>query len=300
MACAANVSEGRDTAVLARLARSCGPTLLDVHRDGLHHRAVLTMAGEDRDVQEAARALATEAVGSLDLRGHRGVHPRFGVLDVVPFTPLGWDGRHLTDAWHEVAQLERSGPSPADLAVEARDHFARWVADDLGVPSFVYGPLAGGTRSLPEIRRHAWESLVPDYGPPRPHPSAGSVAVGARPLMIAYNLWLEGVSLEVARAAATSLRAPGILALAFDLAGSVQLSFNLTDPLRVGPDAVYDAARALLATTAVDARIARAEVVGLVPAAVLEAVVPERRALLGLDPDTTIEARMGPGRLRTR
>ena len=151
--CVVNVSEGRDDRVLAELAASAAPALLDLHRDPDHNRAVLTMAGPAGAVVPAARALATTAVARLDLRAHEGAHPRLGVLDVVPFVPY-----------------EPGRPAPDDLAesVVLRDDFARWLGAELGVPSFLYGPLPGGrARTLPDIR-HAARSAAwpPTSGPP--------------------------------------------------------------------------------------------------------------------------------------
>jgi len=166
--CVVNVSEGRDPAVVGAIAAAGAEFLLDVHRDPDHNRAVLTMAGPADTVVPAARALAATAVARLDLRSHEGAHPRLGVLDVVPFVPY-----------------EPGGPCPEDLsgAVVLRDDFARWLGAELGVPSFLYGPLPGGrTRTLPDIRRHAFGTdgapdgggLTPDYGPARAEGSARS------------------------------------------------------------------------------------------------------------------------------
>lgn len=259
-----NISEGRDAALLEGLAAAAGPLVLDVHRDAGHNRSVFTLAGPDRaQVQEGVRRLAAAAVGALDLRGHEGAHPRFGVLDVVPFVPLSGSGM--------------------EEAVAERDGFARWAGEELGLPCFLYGP----ERSLPDVRKRAFSGLAPDTGPPAPHPTAGACAVGARPVMLAWNLWLAGQDRGEAARLAAALRGPGVRALAFSLPGGVQLSFNLVDPLRVGPAAVYDAA------VAAGARVARAELVGLTPREVLERTERSRWEQLGLGPERTIEARLG-------
>jgi len=225
-----------------------------------------------------------------------GAHPRFGVVDVVPFVPLDTDaGDHDRPA----------GSPPAaptgdrlDAAIAARDAFAVWASETLGLPCFLYGPLAGGTgRSLPDVRRRAFRSLPPDFGPPAPHPTAGAAAVGARRPLVAYNLWLDGADAAVARTVASGLRSPQVRALGFDLAAGVQVSCNLLDPTSVGPAEVYDAVEALLRTAGPGGRhggvIGRAELVGLVPAPVLERVPARRWAQLDLGPDRTIEARLG-------
>lgn len=268
--CVPNLSEGRDLALLGRLADTVRPALLDVHSDPDHHRSVFTMAGPADELQAAVRRLATAAVELLDLRSHTGAHPRLGVVDVVPFVDLGPAGRAMG--------ADPEFPEPTLAAAS----FARWAGGELGVPCFLYGP----QRSLPEVRREAFSSLGPDYGPERPHPRAGAMAVGVRGVMVAWNLWLEGQDVAEARRLAGLLRGGPVRALGFDLSGRAQLSFNLLDPLRVGPADVYDRAEAL------GARIARAETVGLVPAALVESVPAARRAQLDLRPEATIEAKL--------
>lgn len=279
--CVINVSEGRDPARIAALAARGGTQVLDVHSDPDHHRSVITLAGEPGAVREAARSVARAAVSLIDLRTHSGAHPRLGALDVVPFVSLrGWP---LGDG--DIAQ-----------AVAARDEFARWAGSELALPCFVYGPVRRGQvvgssaepgpeRTLPEVRREAWLNLEPDFGPPAPHPTAGAAAVGARPVLVAYNLWLEDPDLEAARRAATALRGPRLRTLGLRVGTEVQVSCNLIDPWRVGPGAVFDA-------VANRASVARAEVVGLVPQAVLDAEPSSRWKELGLGPSTTIEARL--------
>ena len=277
--CVVNVSEGRDEATLADLGAAAGPALLDLHRDPDHHRAVLTLAGRPDDVAGAARALAAAAVARLDLRTHTGAHPRLGVIDVVPFVPY-----------------RPGGPPPDDLtpAVARRDDFARWLAADLGVPSFLYGPLpGGGTRSLPDVRRHAFGDiaaggLAPDVGPARPHPTAGATAVGARPVLVAYNVWVS--SPEVARRVAPAVRSPQVRALGLAVGARAQVSCNLLDPFQFGPQRLYDAVAALV--TGAGGAVEGAELVGLLPAAVLAGVPRARWAELGLSDAATVESRL--------
>jgi glutamate formiminotransferase len=275
--CVVNVSEGRDEAVLATLSASAGAALLDLHRDPHHHRAVLTLGGRPDDVAVAARSLATTTVRLLDLRTHEGVHPRLGVLDVVPFVPY-----------------EPGHTAPRDLtaAVAYRDAFARWLGDELGVPSFLYGPLpGGGDRTLPDVRRHAFApaaGLTPDFGPARPDPRTGATAVGARRVLVAYNVWVS--SLEVARLIAPRVRGPVVRALALAVGERAQVSCNLLDPDAFGPAPLYDAVSALAAEAG--GAVEGAELVGLVPEAVLAAVPPARRPELGLSAEATVEARL--------
>ena len=258
--CVINVSEGRDLDRVARIAHSAGPSLLDVHSDPHHNRSVLTVLGE-----EAARAVATAGIVGLDLRDHHGVHPRLGVVDVVPFVAL--DGSTDHDA------------------LAARDRFARWLSDVHGVPCFLYGP----ERSLPDVRREAFRSLSPDLGPSAPHPRAGATAVGQRGVLIAFNLWLRDGDLTTAREIATAVRGPGIRALGLLVGERLQVSMNLTDPERVGPADAADRVAVLAATRGT--RVAGAELVGLLPQAVLDAIPPDRWPELDLHASRTIEAR---------
>jgi glutamate formiminotransferase / 5-formyltetrahydrofolate cyclo-ligase len=254
--CVVNTSEGRDGAVLDALAGAAGADLLDLHSDPHHHRSVLTLAGV-----EAPRRVARVAVDRIDLHRHEGVHPRIGAVDVVPFVPL--DGSSLADA------------------VRARDAFGAWAAAELGVPCFHYGP----ERSLPEVRRRAFVDLRPDAGPDEPHPTAGACAVGARTVLVAYNLWLEAPDLDLARRVAAAVRGPSVRALGLAAGDAVQVSLNLVAPEVTGPGAAWDLVAAL-------APVARAELVGLVPRAVLDREPAARWGQLDLDPARTIEARL--------
>lgn len=267
--CVVNVSEGLDPGRIAALAAAGGADLLDVHRDADHHRSVFTLIGAD-----APRRLARTAVELLDITAHEGVHPRLGVVDVVPFVDL-------------------SHPREVTIrAVSARDAFASWIADELGVPAFLYGPLPDGSeRTLPEVRRRAFVDLPPDHGPMTPHRSAGAVCVGARPVLVAYNVWLpRSVDAPTVRSIAADVRRPGLRSLGLMVGGRPQVSMNLVEPWTVTPADAYDAV--------VEASRRRhvapdgAELVGLVPEEVLEAVAKARWQELDLSPDRTIEARL--------
>ncbi len=253
-----NVSEGRDAALVRTIGEAAGTTLLDVHSDEHHHRSVFTLAGGAQLVERAALELARRAVELLDISEHAGVHPRLGVADVVPF--VAWDEEF-------------------EVAVAARDRFAEAFGRD-GVPCFLYGP----ERPPPEIRRDAFIVLPPDTGPPEPHPTAGATCVGARPVLVAYNLVVQ-VPLEEARKIAATLRGPQVRSLAFPLGSETQISFNLIDPLNIGPAEIYDLVARL-------ARIDRAELVGLIPERVLADIPRQRLAELGLSPEVTVEARL--------
>ena len=277
--CVVNVSEGRDAALLDDLSARCGAPLLDRHADERHNRAVFTLGGPGDAVEHAVRALAEAVVLRLDLSQHAGVHPRFGALDVVPFVDLG------------------QPTSAGAAAMRARDHFAAWAGEALSLPCFLYGPMPDGTIvSLPDVRRTAFTGRSPDTGPMLPHPTAGATAVGARGVMLAYNVWVSGLDLAGGRRIAASLRRREVRALAFDLGTSIQISCNLIEPLRVGPAALYDEVAASLEGSG--ARVTEAEVVGLAPHAVVGAVPKNRWAQLGLSAEATIEARLESGSLR--
>ena len=254
--CVVNVSEGKDADVLNALRRAVQDHLLDIHRDADHNRSVFTLVGED-----APRLLAGAAVGLIDISVHRGVHPRLGAVDVVPFVPL--EGSAMSDA------------------MAARDRFARWAADELGVPCFLYGP----ERTLPEVRRGAWSSLSPDTGPQVPHPTAGAMCVGAREPLVAYNLWLRGVSLADTREIARLVRTGNMRTLGLQVGDATQVSMNLVAPHIANPMHAFDAVSAHV-------QIDRAELVGLVPAGVLSSVPRGRWEELDLSEDRTIEWRL--------
>ena len=198
-------------------------------------------------------------------------------MDVVPFVPLP------PASWTDTVGQ--------GVAVAARDRYAAWVGAELSVPVFLYGPMPGGAvRTLPQVRQGAFGRFAPDAGPPAPHPTAGATAAGARGVLVAYNMWVSGGDPALARSVAAAVRAPAVRALAFDLPSGLQVSCNLVEPDQVGPAQVHDEVARLLAARG--ASVDRCELVGLVPAAVLEAVPRHRWRELGLAEETTIEARL--------
>ena len=266
--CVVNIAEGRGLARLDDLAHVAGPALRDRHHDPDHHRSVFTLIDEPAALLESAIALATRAYRLIDLRHHAGVHPRNGVVDVVPFVALD--------------------PARAHEACALRDTLGRWLADAWLVPVYFYGPLPDGTtRTLPEVRRGLREALAPDRGPARASASRGSSAVGCRPILVAWNLWLADTPIETARAIARTLRRPGLRTLGFAIGRDAQVSCNVVDVGAVRLSEVYDQVDHL-APRGVD----HAELVGLAPRAVLDREDPARWAQLALSEDATIEARL--------
>lgn len=254
--CVINISEGRNTEVLDALGASVHGALLDVHTDPDHNRSVFTLVGED-----APRALTRTALQLLSLDDHDGVHPRLGVVDVVPFVPLD--------------------NSTMDDALRARNEFAAWAAHELTMPIFLYGP----ERSLPDIRRHAWKTLQPDMGPHAVNAQRGAICVGVRQPLVAWNMWLRDVNLQRTREIAGLVRSENLRTLGLQVGAFTQVSCNLIEPMLCGPDVAYDSVRTY---TAID----RCELVGLVPRTVLENISSDRWEELDLDETKTIEWRL--------
>ncbi|MDQ3572765.1 MAG: glutamate formiminotransferase [Actinomycetota bacterium] len=276
-----NVSEGRDGAVIDRLAAafSAHAHLLDTHSDEVHNRTVFTLAPSG----EAARVLidgAAAALDAIEMATHEGEHPCIGALDVAPAV------------WLDPADRERAR-AEALAAAEG--------IGELGIPVFLYGELASADErreralfrrgGLAELRRRmASGDLAPDLGPATPHPSAGATLVTARPPLAAFNLELDGASLAEAQAIAAALRESGgglpsvrAIGLAFD--ERTQVSTNVHDPIAVPLAQVVARVSELVA--AVDARVVSAEIVGLVPRAALEGF-PADVPLPGFDPATGV------------
>jgi glutamate formiminotransferase len=267
--CVINISEGRNLELLDALSVSAGASLRDRHADSFHNRSVFTLINDPDPLTSDVHALLTASFRSLDLRAHEGVHPRFGVVDVVPFVALA--------------------PENTARALELRDETARWTSDTFNVATFLYGPVADGLRTLPEVRRHAFESLAPDFGPATASDRLGAVAVGQRGVLLAWNLWLSGVSRDETRVIAKAIRRPEVRALALRAGEHMQVSCNLVEPMLVGPGAVYDDVAGMLPARG---EIDHCELVGLVPRAVLDAEERRRWDQLGLREDQTIESRL--------
>lgn len=283
-----NVSEGSDAARIAglRSAFTTGVTLLDQHSDADHNRTVFTLAAGSSPLRDALLRGAEQAVETVDMTAYEGVHPAVGALDVCP---LVW----LDSAAREAARAE---------AVEVAQQIG-----GLGVPVFLYGELAsrpehverayfrnGGLAEL-WLRMEGGE-LHPDFGPERPHRTAGVTLVTARAPLAAFNLELDSGDLELARAVAAELRESGgglagVRAIGLLLAsGRTQVSTNVHDPLAVPLAEVVERVRALAAP--LGARPLEAELVGLIPEGAL-AGYPDDVPIRGFDPTKqTIERRL--------
>ena len=287
-----NVSEGRDperVAALAAVVEAEGAEVLDWSSDPDHNRSVLTYVGEPAVVERASVALARRVVETVDLRSHRGVHPRVGALDVLPFVPL-------------------SGLTLEDAATSAR-RVGHTLAEELGLPVYFYGAASHPPgRRLADIRRGGFEALregfpegrAPDLAPPgaaAPHPSAGAACVGARRLLLAWNLYVDGVEHAALAGIAARLREagggfPGVRALALSLEtqGRLQLSMNVEDLERSPPFAVFQAAEE--AVTAMGGRLTGTEIIGMVPDALVLPAAADRLRLLDVHPSRLLSARL--------
>ena len=279
--CVPNVSEGRRRDAVDRLAASCGHPLLDVHTDADHNRSVFTLAADPpEEVERAAVQLAEAVAREVDASSWRdGVHPRLGALDVVPFVALS------------------GTPEARASAVRTAHYFAGWLADAMDVPTFLYDEADPAERTLPRLRRDAFVRRAPDYGPAEPHPRLGAAAVGARPVLVAVNCELDRDDVDLARRIAHDVRERGgglrgVRALGFELASRrrAQVSLNLTDLETTGlKDACAEVA---VLARAEGADLARIELVGLIPRAVLADCGPAFRRRAGLGDEHTIEGRL--------
>jgi glutamate formiminotransferase / 5-formyltetrahydrofolate cyclo-ligase len=286
-----NVSEGRDAALIGALVAafgSSGARVLDVHSDADHHRSVVTLVGRDEELVASLFAGVAEASARIDLRRHAGAHPRIGAADVVPVVPV------------VPADMPRAEAAALDLGGR--------LADELGLPVFLYGRSGGGRRPAffrrggpDELQRRLDEGeLAPDFGPRRLDPAAGAVLVGARAPLIAFNLDLATGDLEVARAVAAAVREssggmPGVqaLGLALPRSGRVQVSINVVD---VDAAPLHEVvARVRGEASARGVQVAGGELVGLLPASAVAAAAADALALARLSADRVLELRLLEG-----
>lgn len=297
--CIPNFSEGRNVRVVDELERAIAsvPASLVLHRtsDEDHNRSVITFAGRAEAVLESALGAAAKALELINLNHHRGVHPRLGALDVLPFAPLG-----ETSIDECIALAHRAG---------------RRIWEELRIPVYFYE--AAATRrdrvKLESVRRGQFEGLRelvwsdeskrPDIGGPGLHPTAGAVIVGARKVLIAFNINLRTTDLEVAKQVAKRVRAsggglPGVKALGLPLLSRnlVQVSMNITDFNKAPLHVVYAEVARLAASCGVE--VEESELIGLTPREAIESAAAGFLKLSTFDSQRVIENRIE--RLETR
>jgi glutamate formiminotransferase / 5-formyltetrahydrofolate cyclo-ligase len=290
--CIPNVSEGRRQDVIAALAEAIRriPTvrLLDFSSDPSHNRSVFTFVGDAAGVEQAVLALFERAVADIDLRAHKGEHPRLGAVDVVPFVPI-------------------EGVTMAGCVALAKK-VAAAVADRFGVPVFLYEEASTNParKNLEDIRRGEFEGLAakmaatewkPDFGPSAPHPSAGASVIGARMPLIAYNINLATDRLDVAKKIAAAIRQSSggfrfVKAAGFKLEnrGIVQVSMNLTNFEKTPIFRVFETVKREAARYGVS--ILESEIVGLVPSAALAAAAEFYLQIEGFKSEQILENKL--------
>ncbi len=257
--CVPNFSEGRDPTTIAALRSGitgvAGVHLLDVQSDTAHHRSVFTFVAPPAAAVEAAFAAMRVATERIDLTKHTGEHPRMGATDVVPFVPV-------------------AGVTMDECVALARQLGER-VAKELQIPVLLYARAA--TRPdrvlLPDVRKGEFEGmrgrmLDPDFGPTRVHPTAGVTAIGARPFLVAYNVYLDTKDVALAKEIAKQIRTssgglPAVQASGFEVEGLAQVSMNLLDIDITPPATVFRAIKSLAEKHGIG--VTKSEIVGLVP-----------------------------------
>jgi glutamate formiminotransferase len=268
--CVPNFSEGRDKAVVEAIANAIAKTpgvlMLGWESDGDHNRSVMTFAGTPDAVVEAAVRGAGKAAELIDLAAHQGVHPRVGAADVIPFVPL-----------------DRSSMGEA---VDAAHRAGEEIWSRFGVPVYFYEKAARnpGRRRLEKVRRREFDGAPPDIGSVAAHPKAGASMVGARELLIAYNVQLATRDAAIAQAIARKIRAssggfPHVKAMGIYLASRdcAQVSMNLTNFAETPLDRVYETIAAAAREHGTEALAG--EIIGFIPRRAYE-MAPEffRRA----------------------
>lgn len=262
--CVPNFSEGRDQATIDALRSALttvpGVRLLDVQSDPSHNRSVFTFVAPPEAAAQAALQAMRVARERIDLTKHQGEHPRMGATDVVPFIPV----RDVT----------------MDDCVALAKRLAERVATELEIPVFLYAKAAARAERerLPDIRKGEFEGLRdrigtdptadPDFGPRRIHPTAGATAIGARPFLVAYNIYLDSPDVGIAKDIAKKIRTssgglPAVQASGFDVGGRAQVSMNLLDIDVTSPAMVFAAVNTFAAARGV--AVLKSEIVGLIP-----------------------------------
>ncbi len=291
--CVPNFSEGRDRTTVHALSHAVesvpGIRLLGQTMDRDHHRSVLSFAGEPDAVVEAAFRAIRVATDLIDLRKHKGVHPRVGATDVVPFVPLR--GTTMQDCIHLAKRLGQR------------------VGTELEIPVFLYeqAALHRDHAPLESVRRGGLQGLAfrmasdpdwaPDFGPSQLHDTAGAVVIGARPPLIAFNVNLHSTDLALARSIAKDIRQsngglPHLKAIGVELPSRqlVQVAMNLTDYIITPIHAAFEAVRTRAAERGVT--VAGSEVIGLVPQAALVQAATHSLALEQFDATQVLETKL--------
>ncbi len=291
--CVPNFSEGRDLAkveALANVARaSSGVTVLDLESDASHHRSVITLYGEAEPLLEAVYRMIELASRTIDLTQHHGEHPRMGATDVVPFVPLG-------------------SSTMAD-AVRLAERLGERVAKELGIPVYLYANAARRPEraDLAKVREGQFEGIrdtigtdparAPDFGAARVHPTAGVTAIGARPVLIAYNVLLTTPDVAIAKRIAKTVRArdgglPEVKALGFEIAERqrAQVSMNLTDYRVTSIARAFEEVRR--AAEQLGVGVEESEIVGLVPEDALVDAAEADLRLRGFDRARILERKV--------
>jgi glutamate formiminotransferase / formiminotetrahydrofolate cyclodeaminase len=263
--CVPNFSEGRRPEVVQAIVDAMraveGVAMLDVSSDASHNRTVVTMVVPAERAVDAALAGMKEAAARIDLTKHQGEHPRMGATDVVPFIPL-------------------EGATMEDCIALARTLGER-AAKELGIPVYLYERAATTPKreNLADVRRGEFEGIrdeiasnpdrAPDFGPPRVHPTAGITAVGARPFLVAYNVYLgDAKNVPVAKEVAKAVRGSSgglryVKGLGLEVDGQAQVSMNLVDVDKTPMYRAFDVVKMEAAARGVGATWS--EIVGLVP-----------------------------------
>lgn len=291
--CVANFSEGRRKAIVAEIvaaiAGAAGVTMLGAESDSDHNRSVVTFVGAPNAVAEAAYRGICVAAKFIDMNHHRGQHPRIGAADVIPFVPL-------------------RNASMAECAALARALGSR-VGETLELPVFLYGDAAlqEANRQLPAIRSGGFEGLrntitaglppQPDFGPRSLGP-AGACVIGARDILIAFNVYLNTKDVTIARAIARSIREssggmPHVKALGLFINGKAQVSMNLTDYRATSMGAVFDRIR--YEARSYNVGIESSEIIGLIPRDALADASPAQLKISNFSRKRLIEHHIGAG-----
>lgn len=264
--CVANFSEGRRDDVIDAIvsaASGSGVRVLDVNSDPDHHRSVLSVAGPSEPLVEAMLSAAAEAARLIDLNDHRGAHPRLGSMDLVPFVPV------IEATMHDAIGAARAA--------------AKRIAEQLSIPCFLYEEASRyrDRRSLPKLRKEAFVSWAPDFGGPTQHPTAGATIVGARGLLVAFNVNLRtkdiGAAKRIANAVRNQLAHVRTMAVDLESRGAVQVSMNLVRPLETNIAKAFDMVARRTAAEGVE--VFDSELVGLAPQAAFGGRDPESLGL---------------------